>query len=103
MLKKVETLTMVVMQADGGVWEAQIRPREAGRVLHEAVGGYIEQVPLFDSFNGQPCAAFCDEHGKMKGYPVNQLATLLWTARGQDYLVGDVAVVYGPADLMAEL
>lgn len=65
--------------------------------LQAAVGGYIEVVPHFNFFNGRPCAAVCDEEGKLKGKPINEEATIAWRAQTNttDVLVGDIAIVYG--------
>jgi len=64
------------------------------------------------------CAAFCDEHGKLEHQPLNELATELWadalrrrglelfddkTRKPKDWLVGQIAVVWGDKEFMAEL
>jgi hypothetical protein len=54
--------------------------------LQTIIGGYVELVPHFDSvsIDGvdttglQKVVAFCDEDGKLKQYPINHRATLLW-------------------------
>src|SRR5580765_6211004 len=53
--------------------------------LKQAIGGgYIEAVPGFDTISHagkrHACVAFCDEEGKLKGYPLNNHATTLWQA-----------------------
>jgi hypothetical protein len=70
--------------------------------LQEAVGGFIEVIPLFTMYKGRACVALCDEEGKIKGKPVNLQATRLWadqlklaTDYADDLLVGDIAIVYG--------
>jgi hypothetical protein len=78
------------------------------------VGGYIEMVPGFTHYEGEPCVAFCDEDGKSKCLPVNMRATDLWyrsvggpvfdTYDGpQDYLVGPVVIITGDRALMRKL
>ncbi len=61
--------------------------------LQKFVGGYIETVPLFDSYKDKPAVAFCHEEGKLEGRPVNKTATAMWRdALGfaaDDYLVGE--------------
>jgi hypothetical protein len=88
--------------------------------IKEAVGGgYIELVPGFGSIQWEgkewhDCVAFCDEEGKLHNQPFNPYATLLWDAslrkqghsltdgKGNyhDILVGDIAVIFGDAELM---
>jgi hypothetical protein len=92
-------------------------------VLKEAIGGgYIEAVPGFESIRigargkRERCVAFCDEEGKLKGMPLNEIATTMWIrARaptwGQhglphfppDVLCGPVVVVYGDDELLDAL
>lgn len=82
--------------------------------LQAFIGGDIEAVPGFNVIQHRglrhKCVAFCNEHGKQKGLPVNHYATVLWalqwnSARGElrDRLVGPVVIIYGDAELMAEL
>ena len=89
--------------------------------LRAAVGGDIELVQGFTTvgYGGTvlDCVAFCNEHGKLDHLPVNQQATLFW-ARAlsrlgielhgadkipKDWLVGNVAVVFGDREFMREL
>lgn len=68
-------------------------------VLQEAVGGYIEMVPILDPVTEKLgyVNAFCDEEGKIKGKPLNPRATIMAGRDGRfecdDYLVGDVLFV----------
>jgi hypothetical protein len=89
--------------------------------LQKIVGGYIEAVPHFTTFpfNGglQRCRAFCNEDGKREQLPYNRFATARWqqalqaqgaslqNSRGEllDFLVGNVAVVFGDAEFMENL
>jgi hypothetical protein len=93
--------------------------------LKDAIGGgYLEHVPSFDTIEHDGklhrCHAFCDEHGKLdyrpgkplphQPDPPNERATLLWMLalrrRGyipSDFLVGQIAVIIGDAEFMAEL
>ncbi|MEW1959781.1 DUF3846 domain-containing protein [Kineococcus sp. NPDC059986] len=60
--------------------------------LQFVVGGYIQPAPIErDDFS-----LYCDEEGKLKGYPLNQRADILWGAflpeeyrMPGDHLVGD--------------
>jgi hypothetical protein len=62
--------------------------------LQAAVGGYIQMVPT--SIN---LTAFCNEDGKSKGLPYNDLAQAVFGGllTPYDHLVGNV-VVMGPVD-----
>ena len=73
-----------------------IRPRKGVRFslgqLQDLVGGYIEIVYLDAS-----TALVCDEDGKLKGYPVNGLATSIYRDSARffntpDFIVGDIVI-----------
>jgi hypothetical protein len=78
--------------------------------LQALVSGMIQLVPYFTDILLEqtnevvPCRVFCDEEGKLRGKLINRHATALWVhclerqgrALTGDYLVGDVAVLYGP-------
>jgi hypothetical protein len=65
------------------------------------------------------CVAFCDEDGKRKGMPQNQIATAFWEhslkrkgrslsampsfTGGPDFLVGPIAVLFGDREFMGSL
>jgi hypothetical protein len=79
-------------------------------------GGYLELVPGFTTipWGGivMDCCAFCDEQGKLKGLPHNQIATDLWYHAVQrqggalppaDVLIGPIAVLFGDREFMAAL
>lgn len=94
--------------------------------LQEAVGGYIEHVPLFDTIEIDEkvvaCRVYCNEEGKLNRLPTNRIATMLWNAalmrlrddNGKvvyptglftqkgitDRLVGTVIVLYGDDEFM---
>ena len=90
--------------------------------MQAAVGGYIELVPGFRTiaFSGVvlDCVALANEYGKINKLPLNEAATLAWghacrrSGWGElyqpdgiprDWLVGDIAVVFGDREFMAEL
>jgi hypothetical protein len=54
------------------------------KFLQGAVGGYIQEIPLFNTidFDGHihDCVAFCNEEGKVDGLEFNIQATRLWNA-----------------------
>ena len=56
----------------------------------KAVGGWIERIATPSL--PKTVAAFCDEEGKLKGLPVNTIATLLLPANYDDFIVGAVVV-----------
>ena len=97
---------LITLKTDGTVLvEDNVESIGLGR-LHEGVGGYIETVPYFNTYKGEPCFAFCDEEGKLKGKAVNANATRLWyDILGRvvgDFLVGDILIVQGE-DLINQL
>jgi hypothetical protein len=97
--------------------------------LRAAVGGgYIEVIPHFTTIqwyaSGETpgivlnCVAFCDEYGKLEHQPLNELATEMWaealrrqgieliddkTKKPKDWLVGQIAIVWGDREFMAAL
>lgn len=116
--------TMVILGADGGIRKMELTKADGILpMLQEAVGGYVEVVPYFTGFPDetgalQPCVAMCNEEGKLRGLPINQAATELWhqqlrsnpPALGMplagaklDVLVGNVLVIMGDDEFMAEL
>jgi len=73
--------------------------------LQALVGGYIEVIPGFTKFNGQPCIVLGDEEGKLKHKPTNNRATIEWARclnGSGDYLVGDIVVLTGAAKTQFE-
>lgn len=81
------------------------------RELRESVGGDIELIPCFNEIvidgTKWKCVAFCNEHGKLNRLPMNNQATEMWWNTMKfvtdDYLVGDIAVVYGDETFMQKL
>ena len=72
-------------------------------LVQRLVGGYIEAVPHFGTYGGEPCQAWCNEEGKLQGLPGNPKATELWAAlvghpaieQAGEYLVGDIVILTG--------
>lgn len=99
--------TLLILKADGTESERRLEAPPPLEELQTAVGGYIEMVPmrLFNRWKGERAVMFCDEDGKRKQYPVNLRATALapGLARLNDVLVGDVVIIAGDPELMAEL
>ena len=102
--------TMVVLKADGTTETVFLeRAAQLARDLQRRVGGYIEGVPGYNHHIVEgvpmPAAMFCNEEGKLRDLPVNELATALWHTqwRTRDVLVGDVVVIYGDEEFMASL
>ena len=86
--------------------------------LQEAVGGFAERIPNFDSIfqdgRVQLCIAFCDEDGKQKNRSENQWANTLWMqaivrrfgqgkAEPGDVLVGSVVLLTGDTEFLEAL
>lgn len=72
--------------------------------LSHAVGGCIETLHLFDTFEGKKCRAYCNEEGRLHALPFNRLASLAWfegvpakykdrVDTGRMQLVGDIAII----------
>jgi Domain of unknown function (DUF3846) len=100
--------TITIFRPDAVISEQRKLDAPPGlEVLHELVGGYIERVPLWPKYEGQPCVALCDEEGKLKNYPVNMAATQAWRrvapAFTDDVLVGTVVVLTGDSEFMNAL
>jgi hypothetical protein len=86
-------------------------------VLKAAIGGgHLEAVPHWRRirWDGKQhsCVAFCDEDGKRKELPFNANATTMWDGAmrhacgvgcAPDFLVGQIAVVFGDAEFMETL
>jgi hypothetical protein len=81
-------------------------------LLQKEVGGSIETVPNFDTFEGKPAVAFCNEEGKIDGLPLNGPATKIWAEAldlkvgnvpWSDVLVGDVIIITGDDELLEAL
>jgi hypothetical protein len=77
-------------------------------ILNYGVGGNIEIVPGFTRFGGRACIAFCNEEGKMYGFPPNHLAQMLWEQNvghviTNDYLVGNIVIVVGSPSFLRRM
>lgn len=80
---------------------ADIRPADADPTLEqlqEAVDGYIERVPYFDTIDVSGvvcgCVAYCNEDGKNLNLPMNLGATRAWHHALQRILDKDGKRVY---------
>lgn len=73
--------------------------------LQAIVGGYIEVVPGFLTYNGELCIAYCDEEGSLKNKARNERASALWREQTKrtGSLRGDVAILYGDDEFMEAL
>lgn len=99
---------LYVIKASGEVSEEALTNAPSLETLQSIVGGYIQIIPSFSTYRGAECVAFCNEEGKLDGLPVNRSASVAWQQavgrfRIDDFLVGDVAVVCGDEELMADL
>ena len=100
--------TMIVIQPSGEVTKRTYINREIPLAdLNKAVGGYIEHVPLFDTYEGKDCIVFCNEYGKIQNLPYNKPATDLWRQVSMqeipDHLVGSIAIITGDREFMDNL
>jgi hypothetical protein len=93
---------MVTIKVDGTM-EVLSRESVSLEDVQKAVGGYIEAVPLFNTYKGEKAQAWCDEEGKLKGYTPNMFAQKAWAdstdAANYDQLVGNIVILTGNAML----
>ena len=93
------------------------RPAKLEELKWGIGGGYLELVPHFTTIAVSDvvmdCVAMCDEDGKRKQLPVNQIANDLWQeSRWRkfgcsepmgDHLVGNIIVLFGDREFMRSL
>jgi hypothetical protein len=98
---------LITIKPDGAIERKPITAPPELSELQTAVGGYIEKVPMFDTFEKKTCVALCNEEGKLKRLPVNEEATFLWHEQNggmiSDCLVGTVVLIRGYKKLMEAL
>jgi len=101
---------LVTISVDGGIKREEIEGSPPIEQLNEIVGGPIELVPLFNTYERLPCVAFCNEEGKLPPTVLedNITAHLLWEqAVGrkivEDRLVGPIAIIVGPPSFLSTL
>ena len=99
---------LVSIHVDGSIVKKDITGIPPIEELKTVVGGWLETVPYFTKYNGEPCIAFCDEEGKLKHKPHNPHAQILWEkAYGrpitEDYLVGNIVIVVGPKSFLSKM
>jgi hypothetical protein len=99
---------LITVHPDGKIEEEElIKVPNLGQ-LQRIVGGYIELIPYFSTYEGRTCIAFCNENGKPKGLPANRPAQELWEIAcsrliTNDYLVGSIAIIVGPPEFLEEV
>jgi hypothetical protein len=99
---------ITIVRAGGDIERREVTASVPLDDLQKAVGGYIETVPYFETFEGNRCVAFRNEEGKLQGLPVNETMTRLWYEAvpgmaGQDVLVGDIIVLQGDDAFMPRI
>lgn len=101
---------MVVINPDGSIIKTKLTVAPSYALLKKALnGGYIEMVPLFNTYEDNDCIVYCDEEGKIKGLPYNQKATMEWIKSQlknyhrtiDDLLFGPIIILYGDQSFMA--
>lgn len=105
--------TMVIVRWNYEMESHDVTVENVAQEVRKAVGGDVELIPRFESYRDEHgqirrCVAFCNEHGKLEQQPVNVYATHMWyTALNglmiNDYLAGDIAVVYGDDEFMRKM
>lgn len=86
----LDTIRVLIIQPDDSHETREID--HDLRAVQEVFGDYIQRVKT------PHCDIFFDKEGKLKGYPVNMMATYLWwnlypEAQGVDFIVGPAFVV----------
>lgn len=102
---------IVTIKTTGEVSEVDVTTASILPILREIVGGHIEQVPFFDTYDYNNkkvhCVVFCNEEGKLEQLDTNEFATIHWYRSAgrslNDILVGDIAIVFGDDEFMSEL
>lgn len=100
---------LTIIPVSGAVSSKELAAPPALQDLQAGVGGDIELVPYFTRYQGKPCVAFCNEHGKLHlALPLNVAATQAWYMQeprfmGRDHLVGPIVIITGDRELMEEL
>ena len=91
----------IQITTDGKMVQMKDRPTLAE--LHEAVGGYIEYVPITEwakQLTGHT-HMYCNDEGKLMGLPLNHLATEMMLS-DNDVIVGNVVLMTDDDDLDRE-
>jgi hypothetical protein len=95
---------IVIISPDGTIKEISTTVPPGLSELQQLCGGYIERVPLFDTYEGEKCKAYADEDGKMRALPANSVATDRWYDNEKppgswrkDVLAGDIVILQGKA------
>lgn len=105
--EKRERQYLIAVHPDGKVDKKEIKRVPHLDQLKEIVGGWIETVPYFNTYEGSPCIAFCNEEGKLHGSPFNPFAQTLWLKATKmavhDSLVGSIAIVVGSKDFLSRM
>ncbi len=102
---------IITIATDGTISRQATTSVENLTALQAAVGGDVELVPRFSTFEGRACDAYVNEVGILDGLPENRIATRLWwgQVQGGGYrlegsrLHGPVALVTGDAEFMEEV
>lgn len=98
------THKVTIIKTDGTREVKECNSKTEYETLSKAVGGYIETLHLFDTFEDKKCRAYCNEEGRLRALPFNETASHLWMdgvpykhRKNVDFsrmqLVGDVAII----------
>ncbi|UCI29442.1 DUF3846 domain-containing protein [Mesorhizobium sp. B4-1-4] len=100
---------LIVAYASGEITQRTLTKWPSLKELQEAVGGYIEKLPLptnrhFEECvdehgNPQKCVAYCNEEGRLVGLPRN---TSLIGKSISYPVVGNIAIVTGDSEFMSQ-
>ena len=100
--------TLTILRPSGEITQQDYASEVPLKDLNDAVGGYLETIPYFNTFDGKFCIAFCNEHSKINRLPANEPATHLWYRQTNrmipgDYLAGSIAILTGDGEFMSNL
>jgi hypothetical protein len=91
---------LVVIKASGEIVCSEFKKYPPLMALQKAVGGPIQEIPHLLKYEGQRIRAYAHEEGKIRKFPLNEIATRVWLAclgegpfRYKPKLFGDVAIV----------
>ena len=101
---------LTVIGPDGLVCRRPLADPDAYEEIKDAVGGGLDLVPGFASFEGRTCDAYVNDQSSLNGMPQNRKATELWwpqldesrrLGNALSILHGPLAIVTGDDEFIA--
>ncbi len=93
---------LVIISPDGTMSRRVLANPEHYKDLTKAVGGGIELVSGFTSFEGKTCDMYVNDESVLRGMPKNQAATELWWSQLDDSrrLANALSILHGPVAIV---